>query len=298
MAFLLVLPKEGVAGERVYELAVVWVHPCQARVPTLDGVARKLTLITSSSSNWPYTFVHFNGDAHHVPLPKEGHLSAMTYWMPSNIPFGWIHQLEVHQLLHLEAQVIYPEGLNGCLVLVITSLPKSLAHSANVLNDEPIFLQVDLSQFAMEEPEFKVPFPSSDFTSTSPTCPTMAPPPKVESQISMTMEVTELLSWAALDTSSQALESPTPKRPVSMALGVPSSLGLEDSAKTMDTSSQASLWVSIPDDVELDNQTLEKIYAPPLLCSQNSGTWCQHPPWGYDSAPKGGKQGIRMPIDN
>ena len=38
MAFLLILPKEGVAGERVYGLAVVWVHPCQARVPTLDEV--------------------------------------------------------------------------------------------------------------------------------------------------------------------------------------------------------------------------------------------------------------------
>ena len=91
----------------------------------------------------------------------------------------------------------------------------------------------------------------------------MAPPPKVESQVRMTMEVSELLSWAALNTSSQALRSSIPKRPAPMALGAPSSLGLEDSVKPMDTSSQASLWVSVPDDVEPDNQTLEEIYAPP-----------------------------------
>ena len=96
MAFLLILPEEGVAGERVYGLAMVWVHPCQARVPTLDEVARKLALLVSSGSYWPYTFMCFNGDAHHVHLLKEGHLSAMTDRMPSNILCGQIHQLEVH----------------------------------------------------------------------------------------------------------------------------------------------------------------------------------------------------------
>ena len=50
-----------------------------------------------------------------------------------------------------------------------------------------------------------------------------------------------------------------------MALGAPSSLGLEDSTKPVDTSSQASPQVSIPDDAEPDNQTLEEIYAPLLL---------------------------------
>ena len=85
MAFLLILPKEGVTGERVYGFAMVWVHPCQARVPTLDEAARRLTLLASSGSNWPYAFMHFNGDTCDVPLPKEGHLSAMTKGMPSNI---------------------------------------------------------------------------------------------------------------------------------------------------------------------------------------------------------------------
>ena len=37
----------------------------------------------------------------------------------------------------------------------------------------------------------------------------------------MTMEVSELLSQVALDTSSQALGCSNPKRPVSLALGAP-----------------------------------------------------------------------------
>ena len=159
--------------------------------------------------------------------------------------------------------MVYPEGLKGCLVPVITSLPKSLAHGMNVLDDEPTFLQVELSQFMTEECESKAPIPGSDSTSTSPTCPVMALPLKAESQVSMTMEVTELLSWAVLDTSSQALGSSTPKRPVSAALGAPSSLRAEDSANLVDTSSQVSPWADAPEDVEPSNQTLEEIYAPP-----------------------------------
>ena len=48
MAFLLILPNEGVAGERLYWLTMVWVHPCQSRVPNLDEAVRKLILLASS----------------------------------------------------------------------------------------------------------------------------------------------------------------------------------------------------------------------------------------------------------
>ena len=75
VAFLLILPKEGIAGERVYGLVMVWVHPYQVRVSTVEDVAKKLILLASTRPNWPYSFMQFNGDAHHVPLPKEGHLS-------------------------------------------------------------------------------------------------------------------------------------------------------------------------------------------------------------------------------
>ena len=91
--------------------------------------------------------------------------------------------------------------------------------------------------------------------------------PKAESQVTMTMEVNELLLWAPLDTSGQALGSSTSKRPVSQALGAPPSLRLEGFAKPMDSSSQASPQASIPDDAELDNLTLEEI----SLCVKTSG---------------------------
>ena len=99
VAFLLVLPQEGVAGERVYQLAMVWVHLCQTRISTIDDAVRTLVLLASSRPNWPYAFVQFSGDAHHIPLPKEGHLSAMMEGLPSNIPWR-ICQLEACQLLH------------------------------------------------------------------------------------------------------------------------------------------------------------------------------------------------------
>ena len=93
----------------------------------------------------------------------------------------------------------------------------------------------------------------------------MMPPPKAESQVSMTKEISELLSWVALDTSGQTLGGSTPKRQVSPALGAPPSLSLEGFAKLMDTSSQASPQVSIPDDAKLDDLTLEEISLPVQL---------------------------------
>ena len=83
-----------------------------------------------------------------------------------------------------------------------------------------------------------------------------------QSQVSMTMEVSELLSWVALDTSSHASGCSTPKRPVSLALGAPPPLMLESSAKPVDISSQVSPQASIPDGAELDDLTLEEISLP------------------------------------
>ena len=157
---------------------------------------------------------------------------------------------------------MYPKGLNGCLVLVITSLPESLSHGMTMLNDEPTLLQVDLSQFTMEGHESKAPFLGGSSISTSPTCLAMVPPPKAESQVSMTMEISELLLQAALDTSHQASESSTPKRPVSPAIGAPPSLRLGGFAKPVDTSSQASLQESVPDSAEPDDLTLEETSLP------------------------------------
>ena len=88
VAFLLVLPEEGAAGERVYGLAMVWVYPYQARVSMTDDAAKQLTQLASTGPNWPYALVQLIGDAHNVPLPTEGHISVMTEGNTSNVPYG------------------------------------------------------------------------------------------------------------------------------------------------------------------------------------------------------------------
>ena len=172
----------------VFGLALMWVYPYQAHVPIMDEAVRKHTLLTTSSKNWAYAFVWFNKDAQHVPLPKEGHLSAMIEGAPNRNMCGHLCQLEVHQLLQSEGWVVYPEGLNGGLEPVVTSLPESLAHSVSMLG-KPTFLVVDLSHVMSGD---QVPEDSAANRTSTPTSPmhlAMEHPPKAESHISMTAEV-------------------------------------------------------------------------------------------------------------
>ena len=132
---------------------------------------------------------------------------------------------------------------------VITTLPESLPNGVTLLEGKSTFLQADLSQSATKEQEPRALSPGSGLSPTPAVSPTRAFPPKAEGQISMPMEVSELLPWAALDTSDLVLP-----------------LNLKDSAKPVGTSSQ----VSTPEDAEMDNPTLEEIQAslPPWLKPQ------------------------------
>ena len=122
------------------------------------------------------------------------------------------------------------------------------------------------------------------------------PSPKAQSQVSMTMVISELLSWAALDTSGQVLWSSTPKRPASMALGALPSHGLEDSTQTSGHFLSAvpvgkhSRWCGAG-----QSDLWGDLYSP-FPSRQKYGTWHWCPPQGCDSTPRGGQQGIRMPI--
>ena len=89
----------------------------------------------------------------------------------------------------------------------------------------------------------------------------------------MTMEVTELLSRAVLDTPGPVSGSSTPKRPGSLALVVVLLLKPGDPAKLVDTSSQ----VSAPEDAEMDDPKLEEIHVslPPLV--ETSGPSWKNP---------------------
>ena len=87
--------------------------------------------------------------------PTEGHLSIMVDGSTSSVPCGRIYQLEVHQLLSLGSKVDYPEGLNGCQVPVITSLPELLSKGMTMLKGESASLQLDILQSAAKGQESK-----------------------------------------------------------------------------------------------------------------------------------------------
>ena len=46
------ITQKAIMGEMVFGLAVVWVHPYPACISTLDEVAEKLNLLTTSGKNW------------------------------------------------------------------------------------------------------------------------------------------------------------------------------------------------------------------------------------------------------
>ena len=268
MAFLLIVPGKTIKGEMEFGLAMVWVHPHQPCLSSLDEVARKFTLLINLSDNWAYTFVWLSEDAQHVPLSNEGHLSAMVDGVPCRSACGHLCQLEVCRLIQCGDQVVYPKGLNGGLELLWTSLSGSLIWGMDVLGKpahEPSFLLVDLSWVTQGDCMPKAPAPHRISTPPSPSHITMEHPTKTDSHISMTTEVQELLSWAMLDTSSQASGDSTPKRPTSVTLWAAPSTRVEDSSKPVATSLQASQQAAMPDDTMPISQTPEVASNPTAL---------------------------------
>ena len=253
---------------------MIWVNPYQARLPTVEEVVKQLTALVSAGPNWPYALVQLNGDTHNVPLPREGHLSALVEGGTSSATCKRVSQLEVHQLLSSSSQVVYPVGLDGCEVPVIASPSKSLVKGTNLFGGKPIYLKVDIPQSITEEPELKVPPLGSHFSSIPMPSPIRAPPPKAEREVSMTMEVRELLSWAVLDTSRHASGNASPKRLNPMVLLTPMPAKLGDFPGPVDTSSQ----VSTLDDAEMGDTSLEEIPTASSPTGETPGSSGDAPP--------------------
>ena len=147
-------------------LTMVWAHPYQPHLSSMDEMAKKLILLVNSTDNWAYTFVWLNEDAQHVPLPKKGHPSTMINGTPSRNMCRHLCQLEVHQLLQCGDRVAYPKGLNGSLEPVLTSLSGALVQGMNTLGEpahEPSFLSVDLPWLTLRDhlPEVSAPHRTS-----------------------------------------------------------------------------------------------------------------------------------------
>ena len=260
VGFLLILPKEGVVGERAYRLIMVWLHYYQARVSTIDGTADQLTQLASTGPNWSYALVWLNRDACHMPLLTEGHLSVMVEESASHVPYRRICQLEVCQLLSSGSHVVYPEGLNGCQVAVIMTLPESLSNGMNMLEGESTFLHVNLTQSATREQESKALSLSGGLNPTPATSPTGPfPQSRRTNQYDHGDQQTPILGSSRYFWSS--IQKFHPKRLGSLALATSLPLKPEDSSKPVDISSQ----LNTPDDAEMDYPTLEEIHASPSL---------------------------------
>ena len=178
----------------------------------MEEAVRELTAWVSSGPNWPYALVQLNEDTHHVPLPKEGHLGILPQGGANMTACTRISQLEVCQLLVSVLQVAYPVGLNGCEEPIITSLPKSLANGISLTGGRSVYLEIDILQPIAEEPDWKA-LAIGRHSTIIITSPLKTTPPKWEREVSMTMEVRSLLSWAVLDTSGHRSGNSTPKRP-------------------------------------------------------------------------------------
>ena len=143
-----------------------------------------------------------------------------------------------------------------------------------MLRGKPASLPVDILQSTTKQQEPKA-LPLGSHSTPIPTSsPTRAHPPKVEGQVSMTMEVRELLSKTALDTSGHASGSSTPKRLEPMVLVTPLPPKWEDLTKPVDT----SLQVSTPDDAEMEDLSLEEIQAISFPTARTSGPSSNAPP--------------------
>ena len=159
----------------------------------MKEAVRELTAWVSSGPNWTYTLVQLNEDTHHAPLPKEGHLGVLSTGGTNSTACGSISQLEVCQLLILGHQVIYPVGLNGCKVPTIISLLESLANGIILTGGRTAYLEVGIPLPIAEKLDQKA-SPPGRCPSILIANPFRTTPPKPERKVSMTTEVTELLS--------------------------------------------------------------------------------------------------------
>ena len=70
--------------------------------------------------------------------------------------------------------MVYLEGLNGCQVPVIMTLPESLSNGVTMLEGESTILHVDLSQSATKEQEPRALSPGSGLSPTPAASPARA----------------------------------------------------------------------------------------------------------------------------
>ena len=61
----------------------------------MEEAVKQLTALVSTRPDWPYALVQLKGDAHHVPLPREGYMTILVEGGTSSAICRRVSQLEV-----------------------------------------------------------------------------------------------------------------------------------------------------------------------------------------------------------
>ena len=202
MAYLFVRVEDSLEGKG-YSLALVWISPQQARASKMEEALGILSTCTSNGLDWPYILIQSYGGANHVPLPKDKHLSVLS-WGNVESPCGWICQLEVCQLLSAGPQVIYPVGLNGEDQPATIDLPGPLHSSSSVTNDDPPYLKIDIPSPAPAEQTHTDP----PLGRVHRTPAVIMPKTPWKPRISLRDEVDSLLDWGMTEDNGHELNTP------------------------------------------------------------------------------------------
>ena len=159
--------------------------------------------------------------------PRSSHLGILTEEGTNSTACGQICQLEVCQFLTSGLQVVYLMGLNGHEVSMIVLPPESLARGTTLIGGKLTYPKMSIPQPTPEGQEPKALPHSSHCSPIQVPSPIKAPLPKAEREVSMMMEVRELLSWAVLDMSGHASGNSTPKglNPMVVLMPLPPKLG-------------------------------------------------------------------------
>ena len=88
IADLLFLPKEGVAKERAYGLAMMWVHPYQARVSTIEEAMKQLNQLPPLAQIGPMPWCNSTGMP--TTCPSLQKVTLVSWWRgaPAAFPMG------------------------------------------------------------------------------------------------------------------------------------------------------------------------------------------------------------------
>ena len=240
----------------------------------MEKAVKRLTPLPSTGCDCPYALMLFNGDACHVPVPKEGH--------PEH-PGCSRHQQ--HHLWKGQSttgpstpQLVFPDSLSGRTQWVwgpCDSLP-TIAYGQR---SQPTWQWTYLPEGVHHPVQPGGARTQSSATWWSPpsiliASPARPPLPKAEGEVSMTMEVRELLFQAVLDTSEHASGSSIPKRWEPMVLVTPLPTKMEDFPKPVDMSSQ----LSAPNDAEKGDASLKEIPTPSSPTAEALGPSSDAPP--------------------